>query len=62
MDDDIIELPSPMGGVMWKGHLSGIDDTGDSLRINTGYSAMPAWVLLESSRGQGWTRGLSACW
>lgn len=53
MDDDIIELPSPMGGVMWKGHLSGIDDTGDSLRINTGYSAMKAFV--EEHAHVGWT-------
>lgn len=40
MDNNIIELPSPMGGVMWKGHLSGLDDTGDSLRINDGYSTV----------------------
>lgn len=53
MDDDIIELPSPMGGVMWKGHLSGLDDTGDSLKINDGYSTMKAFV--EEHEHVGWT-------
>lgn len=53
MDNNIIELPSPMGGVMWKGHLSGLDDTGDSLRINDGYSTMKAFI--EEHEHVGWT-------
>lgn len=53
MDNNIVELPSPMGGVMWKGHLSGLDDAGDSLRINDGYSTMKAFI--EEHKHVGWT-------
>lgn len=45
MDDDIIELPSPMGGVMWKGDLT--------VGLDGGQTVMKAFI--EEHEHVGWT-------
>lgn len=45
MDDDIIELPSPMGGVMWKGDLT--------VGLDGGQTVMKAFI--EEHKHVDWT-------